>query len=100
ADRELHTLPLPDALPIFNTQVQAIAAPGLDLNRVYVVGVSLGGILGSVFTTVNQAAISNDAQLGLSSNLNSIKGLVASTSATQVDRKSTRLNSSHVKISY
>lgn len=74
------------SLGSINTQVQAIAAPGLDLNRVYVVGVSLGGILGSVFTTVNQAAISNDAKLGLASNLNSIKGLVASTSATQVSQ--------------
>lgn len=69
-----------------NTQIQAIAAPGLDLDRVYVVGVSLGGILGSVFTAVNQLAISNDAQVGLASNLNPVRGLVASTSATQVSQ--------------
>src|SRR5690606_26727412 len=45
-------LDLNASLGSINTQVQAIAAPELDLNRVYVVGVSLGGILGSVFTTV------------------------------------------------
>lgn len=74
------------SLGSINAQVTVIAAPGLDLDRVYVVGVSLGGILGSVFTTVNQVAISNDAQLGLASNLNPIRGLVASTSATQVSQ--------------
>lgn len=59
-------------------------ATGLDRNRVYLVGVSLGGILGSVFTTVNQAAIANDAQLGLSANLNPIRGLITSGAGTQV----------------
>lgn len=57
---------------------------GLDANRVYVVGVSLGGILGSVFTTVNQLAIDNDAKAGLSANLNPIRGLITSAAGTQV----------------
>ena len=67
-----------------NTEILKSVATGLNLNRVYVVGVSLGGILGSVFTTVNQLAIANDAQVGLPSNLNPIRGLVTSAAGTQV----------------
>jgi hypothetical protein len=67
-----------------NTEIRKSVSTGLDLNRVYVVGVSLGGILGSVFTTVNQIAIANDAQAGLPSNLNPIRGLVTSGAGTQV----------------
>lgn len=67
-----------------NTEMRKSLATGLDVNRVYLVGVSLGGILGSVFTTVNQIAIANDAQAGLSANLNPIRGLVTSTAGTQV----------------
>jgi hypothetical protein len=67
-----------------NTEMRKSVTTGLDLNRVYVVGVSLGGILGSVFTTVNQLAIANDAQVGLPSNLNPIRGIVTSAAGTQV----------------
>jgi pimeloyl-ACP methyl ester carboxylesterase len=67
-----------------NTEMLKSVATGLDLNRVYVVGVSLGGILGSVFATVNQLAIANDAQVGLPSNLNPVRGLVTSGAGTQV----------------
>lgn len=67
-----------------NTEMLKSVTTGLDLNRVYVVGVSLGGILGSVFTTVNQLAIANDAKVGLPSNLNSIRGIVTSAAGTQV----------------
>ncbi|MEN0037140.1 MAG: Ig-like domain-containing protein [Cellvibrio sp.] len=67
-----------------NTEIKKSVSTGLDVNRVYVVGVSLGGILGSVFTTVNQIAIANDAQAGLPSNLNPIRGLVTSGAGTQV----------------
>src|SRR5690606_40539829 len=48
-----------------HTVAQGMGAPGLDLDRVYLVGVSLGSILGSVFVTVNELAIANDAQIGL-----------------------------------
>lgn len=58
----------------------------LDLNRVYVVGASLGGIIGTTFVAVNQAAIANDALLGLASNLNPIRGMVAASSGTQVSQ--------------
>jgi hypothetical protein len=74
------------SLASVNTQIQQIAMPGLDLDRIYVVGVSLGGILGSVFTTVNELAISNDQQLGLASNLNPISGLAVSAAGTQVSQ--------------
>lgn len=59
---------------------------GIDLNRVYVVGQSLGGIVGTTFTTVNQMAIANDAQVGLTSNLNPVRGLIASTAGSQVSQ--------------
>ncbi|ACE82672.1 hypothetical protein [Cellvibrio japonicus] len=59
---------------------------GLNLNRVNVVGVSLGGILGNVFVTVNQRAIASDAQVGLTANLNPVQGVVMSTAATQVSQ--------------
>ncbi len=72
------------SLASVNTEMLKTVSTGLDLNRVYVVGVSLGGILGSVFTTVNQLAIANDAQLGLTSNLNPIRGLITSAAGTQV----------------
>jgi pimeloyl-ACP methyl ester carboxylesterase len=63
--------------------VQAQGAK-LNLGNVNVVGHSLGGILGTVFTTVNQVAIANDAKLGLSTNLNPVRSLVASVAGTQV----------------
>lgn len=72
------------SLASVNTEMLKTVSTGLDLNRVYVVGVSLGGILGSVFTTVNQLAIANDAQVGLASNLNPIRGLITSAAGTQV----------------
>jgi len=72
------------SLASVNTEMLKTVSTGLDLNRVYVVGVSLGGILGSVFTTVNQLAIANDTQLGLASNLNPIRGLITSAAGTQV----------------
>lgn len=58
-------------------------AVGLDLNRISLVGVSLGGILGSVATAVNQRAIAEDAALGLASPLRALRGLVASVAGTQ-----------------
>lgn len=56
----------------------------LNLGNVNVVGHSLGGILGTVFTTMNQAAISNESKIGLTSNLNPVRSLVASVAGTQV----------------
>jgi pimeloyl-ACP methyl ester carboxylesterase len=72
------------SLANINTELLKTVDVSLDLNRVYVVGVSLGGILGSVFATVNELAIANDAKLGLASNLNPIRGLITSGAGTQV----------------
>lgn len=63
--------------------VQAQGAK-LNLGNVNVIGHSLGGILSTVFTTVNQIAIANEAKLGLASNLNPVRSLVATTPGTQV----------------
>jgi hypothetical protein len=65
-----------------------MVAEGMQLNlaNVNVVGISLGGILGSVFTTVNQVAIASEAKVGLTSNLNPIKSIVASTAGSQVSQ--------------
>lgn len=63
--------------------VQAQGAK-LNLANVNVVGHSLGGIVGTVFATVNQIAISNEAKIGLSSNLNPIRSLTASVAGAQV----------------
>ncbi|MFC3117248.1 hypothetical protein [Cellvibrio fontiphilus] len=72
------------SLSNLNDEMRESLTTGLDVNRVYVVGASLGGILGSVFTTVNQLAIAGDAQVGLTANLNPIRGLITSGAGTQV----------------
>lgn len=74
------------SLADISAELQGIAGPGLDRDRVYVVGLSLGGILGSVFTAVNEVAMGNDAQVGLTTHLNPIRGVVASTAGTQVSQ--------------
>jgi pimeloyl-ACP methyl ester carboxylesterase len=56
----------------------------LNLGNVNIVGHSLGGILGTVFTVVNQAAIANELKIGLQANLNPVRSLVASVAGTQV----------------
>lgn len=67
-----------------NAQILSSVTVGLDLNRLYVVGISLGGILGQAFVTTNQLAIANDAHMGLVSNLNPIRGLVLASAGSQV----------------
>lgn len=69
-----------------HTEVRSFVNTGLNLHRVHVVGASLGGIVGSVFTTVNQLAIAEDAQLGLTSSLNPVRGFLASGAGTQVSQ--------------
>lgn len=66
--------------------LDGVAGNDLNLNKVYLVGVSLGGIVGSVFTTVNQQAIGAEASLGFSSNLNPIKGAVLSAAGSQLTK--------------
>jgi uncharacterized membrane protein YeaQ/YmgE (transglycosylase-associated protein family) len=71
-----------------NASIQAISDldidgnGALDTDNVTVIGASLGTIVGSVFTTVNQIAMNNDASFG--SNLNPIQGFVGSVGGTQL----------------
>lgn len=74
------------SLGAVDARARGFGASGLDLNRVYVVGMSLGGIVGSVYTTVNQLAIARDAEVGLSSPLRPIRGLVANVAGAQVSQ--------------
>ncbi len=67
-----------------DTDFVQVQGAKLNLGNVSVVGHSLGGILGSVFTVVNQTAISNEAKIGVTSNLNPIRSLTASVAGTQV----------------
>ncbi|MQX54432.1 hypothetical protein [Alcanivorax sediminis] len=55
----------------------------LDTSKVSVVGVSLGAIVGTAFTSTNQVAISTDSNFG-GSNLNPVRGFVASVGGTQL----------------
>ena len=61
-------------------------AVSVDTNNVYVVGVSLGGILGGVFTTANQVAIANEMKLGMTPVLTPLRGLVLASSGAQVSQ--------------
>lgn len=56
----------------------------LNLDKVYVIGVSLGGMVGTTFATVNQLAIAKEAEKGFTANLNPIKGLLVSAGGTQL----------------
>jgi len=56
----------------------------LDLDRVYVEGVSLGGILGGIFVAANQQALAADAVAGFTTELTPLRGLVLSSSGSQV----------------
>jgi pimeloyl-ACP methyl ester carboxylesterase len=67
-----------------NSKFLAGLSVKFDLAKVYVVGVSLGGIISTNFTAVNQAAIANETKLGLPVNLNPIRGLVTASAGTQV----------------
>lgn len=72
------------SLKNISESVNEILGVGLNYQSPFVVGSSLGGILGTTFVTVNQLAIAGDASVGLSSHLNPIAGFVASGSGSQV----------------
>lgn len=66
--------------------------PDFDTSKVSVVGVSLGGMVATVFTTVNQAVLANEAQVNAAtggafpSRVNPIKALTASAAGGQITR--------------
>lgn len=71
-----------------NASLGAISALDIDGNgtlntdNVTLVGASLGGIVGTTYTSINQVAIQADSNFG--SNLNSLNGLVVSVGGTQL----------------
>lgn len=56
----------------------------LDTTDVKAVGASLGGIVGTVYSTVNQMAIGAEASVGFTSNLKPLDGLVVSSAGSQL----------------
>ncbi len=58
----------------------------LDTSNVKVVGVSLGGIVGSVYATVNQMSMGADGMAGFTSNLNPLSGVVSSAAGGQLSQ--------------
>src|SRR5207302_10269555 len=85
----IYTLSLHDALPIYSVEVTALLAgeDGREFTRTATYQVPVGAPIGQLNLTVTDAN-------GL--NFPDFAGL----SPDRKDRKSTRLNSSHVKISY
>jgi pimeloyl-ACP methyl ester carboxylesterase len=69
-----------------DTALKTFLPVGIDRAKVYVVGMSLGGILSTNFVTSNQLAIGAEAQLGMTPVLNPIRGMVLSASGTQVSQ--------------
>lgn len=72
------------SLDDINDALDAQGRIGLDTSDVKVVGVSLGGIVGTVFATVNQLAIGAEEVATFTSNLNPLGGLVVSTGGSQL----------------
>ncbi len=77
-------LNLSASLADISGEAEALGGVGLNLDRVYMVGMSLGGILGSVFAAVNEQAIQSDAQVGLVSDLTPLRGVVLTATGSQI----------------
>lgn len=74
------------SLENLDTALKTFRAVGINRSRVYVVGMSLGGIVSTNFVTVNQLALGAETQLGMTSRLNPVRGMVMSASGTQVSQ--------------
>lgn len=80
------------SLDNLNTQLETFRSVGIDTNKVYVVGMSLGGIVSTNFVSANQLALAGEAQLSAASQvaippvLKPIRGMVLSASGTQVSQ--------------
>src|SRR5690606_41484292 len=93
----LYTLSLPDALPIYSLGVEPFCSFGSDLPICSVaIFIALGPVLGDNTKSVPFFVNSQEVFTAAISSL-VYRNLPARSSQ---DRKSTRLNSSHVKISY
>jgi Bacterial virulence factor lipase N-terminal len=69
-----------------DTALKTFLPVGIDRTKVYVVGMSLGGIISTNFVTSNQLAIGAEVQLGMTPVLNPVRGMVLSASGTQVSQ--------------
>ena len=67
-----------------NDALDDAGLPLLNLDEVTVVGASLGGIVGSVYATVNQLALAREDGTVFTSSLRPINGLVASVAGSQL----------------
>lgn len=72
------------SLTVISDNLEAQTLGSLDTSDVKVVGVSLGGIVGSVYATVNQMSIGADGMAGFTSNLKPLSGVVSSASGGQL----------------
>lgn len=81
---QVDMLNLNASLTNVDTALKAFLTVGIDRSKVYVVGMSLGGIVSTNFVTANQLAISGETLLGMTPVLNPIRGMVLSVSGTQV----------------
>jgi dienelactone hydrolase len=81
---QVDMLNLNASLGNIDTALKAFRSIGIDTGKVYVVGMSLGGIVSTNFVTANQLAIGSETLLGITPVLNPIRGMVLSVSGTQV----------------
>lgn len=66
--------------------LDGIGGADFNLNKVYVVGVSLGGKVANMFAAINQQAIAAEGLAGFSSNLNPVQGAVLSVAGGQLTK--------------
>lgn len=72
------------SLDSISTSLNDAGLGTLDTTNVKTVGVSLGGIVGAVYATVNQKAIGAESLTGFTSNLKPLDGLVVSAGGSQL----------------
>ena len=72
------------SLDSISTSLNDAGLGTLDTTNVKTVGVSLGGIVGTVYATVNQKAIGAESLTGFTSNLKPLDGLVVSAGGSQL----------------
>lgn len=72
------------SLDALSAELDAQGLGVLDTSSIKVVGGSLGGMVATVMTTVNQMAIGAEMQASFTSNLRPISGLVASVAGSQL----------------
>lgn len=72
------------SLSSLSTELDGQGLGVLDTSRVYMVGASLGSMVGSVAATVGQIAVGAEMSIGEASNITPYSGVVASVGGTQL----------------